>query len=275
MLQCEPRRVPVGSTAGTGAQRDLAFDQRADSYSAAATVQRHLVNWLGAWIAEPEPADGATVVEVGAGDGLFTEILARRYPRLTAIDIAPRMVEQGRRRLPDVKWCVADAWQLGDVARSIPYAEPIVDDGSIDRLFSASLLHWCERPLQVLQRWRRLVRPEGRMLHGFYIAPTLGEWQHVAGCSSPVRWRTAAQWQHSFREAGWRILRCESRRHVQRFGSAIELVRFLHRTGAVVPRRVSAGLLRRWIAEYDRRFGGADGWHGVPSTWTFFRIELA
>lgn len=47
MLQCEPRRVPGASAAGTGAQRDLAFDRRADSYSAAATVQRHLVNWLG------------------------------------------------------------------------------------------------------------------------------------------------------------------------------------------------------------------------------------
>jgi len=273
-LQCEPRPASGVSADCADPPCELAFDRRAGSYSATAIVQRHLIHWLGEWVAEPTSAGNATVVEVGAGDGLFTALLAKYSSRLTAIDIAPRMVERGRRRLPQVTWRVADAWQLGDCAGSVVLPEPPAGRGAIDQLFSASLLHLCERPLEVLRQWRRLVRPGGRMLHGFYIAPTLCEWQSVTSDHSPVRWRTASQWQSYFGAAGWRIHRCESRKHIQRFGSAIDLLRFLHRTGAVVTRRSPVGQLRRWIAEYDRRFSGAEGGSDVPSTWMFFRIEL-
>lgn len=275
ILQHEPRRIPAATATGIEQPRGLAFDRRAHSYAAAATVQRHLIDWLGEWVEQPRHANSKTALEVGAGNGLFTELLATRYERLTALDIAPRMVEHGRHRLPQVAWRTADAWQLGNAAQLPPRpSAPLNELGPVDRLFSASLLHWCEHPVEVLHRWRKLLRPAGRMLHAFYIAPTLPEWHSVVGGYSPVRWRTESQWLDIFREAGWHVLRSGTRAHVERFASAIELLRFLHLTGAIVPHRVPVGQLRRWINDYDHKFGHPQNQTGIPSTWTFLRIEL-
>ena len=263
-LQSDPESALVaarGSRRGARrtTARDLAFDRRADSYARFAVVQHRLAAWLAEWL---EPADAAadvTALELGAGDGLFTRFLAPRYAPLTAVDIAPRMVDEGRRGMPCVAWRVADAWQL--------------DGEPVDRLFSASLLHWCHDPVAVLRRWRRLTRPGGRMLHGFYVAPTLAEWQSLAAARSPVEWRSPTQWIAYFREAGWSVLRNEAQTRVERFASALDLFRFLHHTGAVAPRRTPVASFRRMIADYDRNFRSTPGGAAVASTWTFFRIE--
>lgn len=238
---------------------NLPFNRRADSYRVHAVVQRRLATWLAEWIEPAEKLGKLTALEVGAGDGLFTDFLVSRCPQLTATDIAHRMVELGKQRLPQVDWCVSDAWQL--------------ESRPVDRLYSASLLHWCDDPAAVLRRWRRFVNPNGRMLHGCYVSPTLTEWQSIAGDYSPVQWRDALQWQALLSDAGWRIVRCETTEHVQRFDSARHFFRFLHCTGAVPPRQTPVTKLRCLIREYQRRFASNTGPHGVRSTWTLMRVE--
>lgn len=237
------------------------FNDRADSYAQAAVVQRSLAVWLAEWLEPIEQTRRLTALELGPGNGLFTRVLAPRFDCLTAVDDAPRMVEQGRCALPEVEWEVGDAWQI----ERLP----------ADRVYSASLLQWCDEPMPVLSRWLSLAKTGVRMLHGFYVAPTLDEWQTIAQSQSPVRWRSSEEWIACFREAGWNVLRSESRSHVHRFPSALELVRFFHRTGATTARQTSAGGLRKMISAYDNRFPAADGTPGVRSMWTFFRIEVA
>ena len=237
-----------------------AFEDRATSYSRLAIVQRHLANWLAEWLEPPRIAAWQTALEFGAGDGLFTQFAADRYASYIATDIAPRMVQLGRRRLPHVTWQEADAWDSKG---------PMVD-----RLFSASLLQWCPTPEQVLRRWRDIVAPGGRMLHGFYVLPTLAEWYSVAPYRPPLEWHTANDWQRFFRKAGWRVLRCDCRTHSQAFPSALELVRFLRHTGATCGASPSIGDLRQQIVAYNREFSLRDRHGGVRSTWTMFRIEV-
>lgn len=237
----------------------LTFDQRADSYSQAAVVQRELATWLAQWL-EPSGQTGClAALELGAGDGMFTRHLAGRFSRLAAVDQAPRMVARGRRLLPDVTWCVGNAWQLGGLR--------------VDRLYSSSLLHFSGDPAAVLRHWRTVVSRGGRMLHGFYAAPTLAEW-HSLGLAPPlVQWRSPSQWQEYFRESGWTVLRWQSQQRQQRFPSARALARFFQQTGVVAPRRTSVGRLRRLLGEYERRFSHPDGSSGVATTWTFCRVE--
>lgn len=235
------------------------FNERADTYRESAVVQRELAAWLAEWLEPAEQLAGLTALELGAGDGLFTALLASRVRRLTAIDAAPRMVARGAEHVPQIAWRTGNAWQLADE--------------QVDRLYSASLLQWCDRPQATLRRWQRLVKPGGRMLHGFYIAPTLAEFESLTGAPPAVAWRSGDQWLEALRAAGWEVIRSESQTRLFRFSSALELLRFFHRTGAAMPRGIGPGALRRLLAEYDRRFAHALG--GVGSTWTFFRVEVA
>ena len=236
-----------------------AYDDRAASYSRLAIVQRGLASWLAEWLEESRTAAWQTALEFGAGDGLFSRFAVDRYANFVATDISPRMVEQGRGRLPHVTWQVADAWD---------YAGP-----AVDRLFSASLLQWCPDPQRVLNQWRSVTQPGGRMLHGFYVAPTLAEWYSIAGDKSPLEWRNANRWRQLFHEAGWTIVRSESRTYVQEFPSGLELLRFLRHTGATCGSSPTIAELRRHITTYERKFPARDTAGGVTSTWTMFRIE--
>lgn len=240
------------------------FNERADTYAESAVVQRELAAWLAQWLEPAEAVGALTALELGAGDGLFTRRLVERIGRVTAIDSASRMVERGAVLVPQARWRCADAWRLEPDA---------IGTAPVDRLYSSSLLQWCDDPVDALYRWRPLVKPGGRMLHGFYVAPTLAEWESLSGIEPAVAWRTHEQWSELFHAAGWRVLRQEVDKRTFRFDSALALLRFFHRTGAATLRRLGAGALRRLLAEYDRRFG--DGKSGVTSTWAFCRIEAS
>lgn len=237
------------------------FNAKAGSYARHAVVQRQLARWLAEWLEPVERMASLTALEFGSGDGQFTRMLAARFSRVIAIDSAPQMVARGTRLLPRMEWRVADAWS--------------VKNRPVDRLFSASLLQWCDDPASVLRHWRTLAKREAKMLHGFYVAPTLIEWQSMEEWSSPIEWRGPQQWETYFRDAGWTLLRSEAERRELRFSSALELLRFFHRTGAITPRNTPLATLRRMIAAYDCKFRCGEFGSPVTSTWTFFRIEVA
>lgn len=254
-MSCHPV-APINS-----AELLRAYESRASSYSRSAIVQRGLAKWLAGWLGNPRLAAWQTALELGAGDGIFTRYAADRYARYIATDISPRMVEQGRRRLPHISWRVADAWD---------YTGP-----RVDRIFSSSLLQWCPEPANILRRWREVALPGGRMLHGIYILPTLTEWYSLTDATSPLEWRTASEWLQLFREAGWIVLRSDCRTYVQEFPSGRDFVRFLRHTGATCWNSPTFGELRRRITTYEHKFPARGLRGGVTSTWNMFRIEVA
>jgi SAM-dependent methyltransferase len=74
---------------------------------------------------------GDDVLEVGPGPGMTTDILRLRAPRLTSIEIDPRLADALKRRLQDTNAKVVE----GD-ATAMPFA-----DGSFSGAVSFTMLH--------------------------------------------------------------------------------------------------------------------------------------
>jgi SAM-dependent methyltransferase len=85
----------------------------------------------------------ASVLDVGAGTGMFTYWWSRRTPAVTGLELSENMIERS---------AVPDLLQVGDA-----YELPFPDD-SFDIVFAASLLHHLERPVDALKEMRRVAR---------------------------------------------------------------------------------------------------------------------
>lgn len=96
---------------------------------------------------------GRRVLDVGAGDGNFALAAARRGALVTACDLSPVLVEQGRRRSKDdgqeIEWLVADAEAL-----------PLADE-SFDLTGSCFGAMYAPRPSRATAELFRVTRPGG------------------------------------------------------------------------------------------------------------------
>jgi len=220
-----------------------------------AGVQRAMAEWLAEWL--PAERKGRAL-ELGAGPGLFTQLLEPWDGSLTASDISPAMCALGRQALPTVHWEVMTA--------------EAPESGPWDWIFSSSMLQWVADPAAAFAAWRGCLAPNGRLLSGFFVNDSLSEWRQLAGDSTPLAWRTPAEWRACLQRAGFRVLRDEAKTRVFSHPSAHAFLRSLHGVGAAPARRFPGARLRRLLKEYEARHGSPQG---VRATWTFYRIEAA
>lgn len=94
--------------------------------------------------------EARTVVDLGAGTGHLTGLLARRWPaaRITGVDGDAAMAERARAEHPELTWVTADlrTW------------EP---DGPVDVVYSNAALHWLDGHDTVFPRIRSWLAPGG------------------------------------------------------------------------------------------------------------------
>lgn len=109
----------------------------------------------GAWAvaAAAGPGDGCSALEVAAGTGSLALDLTARGWQVTAVDIAPRLIEAGRTPAriadQDIRWREASM-----------YALP-APDGSVDLVASSFGLVFAADPQEMLAEARRVLRPGG------------------------------------------------------------------------------------------------------------------
>jgi ubiquinone/menaquinone biosynthesis C-methylase UbiE/DNA-binding transcriptional ArsR family regulator len=96
------------------------------------------------------------VVDLGAGEGILSQLLARRARTVTCIDSSKAMVEVGT-RLAQENGFDNLSYRLGDI-ESVP-----LPDASQDLALLSQALHHAEKPARALTEAARVLRPGGRL----------------------------------------------------------------------------------------------------------------
>ncbi len=96
------------------------------------------------------------IVDLGAGEGTFSQLLARRARHVIAIDNSPKMVEFGA-KLAAENGVANLEFRLGDLE-----AVPLPDE-TVDLAFFSQSLHHAIRPPVALAEAYRILRPGGRV----------------------------------------------------------------------------------------------------------------
>jgi 2-polyprenyl-3-methyl-5-hydroxy-6-metoxy-1,4-benzoquinol methylase len=116
------------------------------------------------WVVAQIPLSASnTVLDVAAGTGLFGRAVAHAVSSVTAVDITPEMIEQGRTRakadgVPNLEW------QLGS-AEALPFA-----DASFDVVMSRYAIHHFADPQAVLKEMSRVCKTGGLVVNVDMVA---------------------------------------------------------------------------------------------------------
>jgi ArsR family transcriptional regulator len=97
------------------------------------------------------------VADLGAGEGLLSQLLARRAKSVWCIDNSPRMVEVGS-ELARKNGLANLHYKLGDI-EAVPLA-----DHSVDVALLSQALHHAQHPQRAILEARRILRPGGQIL---------------------------------------------------------------------------------------------------------------
>lgn len=113
-----------------------------------------------------------TVADLGAGEGLVSQLIAHRAERVWCIDNSPRMVEVGT-ELARKNGLANLTYKLGDI-ESVP-----LPDRSVDLAILSQALHHASHPQTAVNEACRILKPGGQLLvldlkeHGFEKAREL------------------------------------------------------------------------------------------------------
>jgi ubiquinone/menaquinone biosynthesis C-methylase UbiE/DNA-binding transcriptional ArsR family regulator len=98
-----------------------------------------------------------TVADLGAGEGMISQLLARRSEKVWCIDNSPRMVEVGREFA--AKHNLANLeYKLGDI-EEVP-----LPDRSVDLALLSQALHHGRRPQVAVREAFRILKPGGQIV---------------------------------------------------------------------------------------------------------------
>lgn len=146
------------------------FAQAADTYDAAAVLQREIADRLLARL-EVVRLQPQVILDIGCGTGYDLRQLSKRYPRaqVLGLDIAESMTRRARRRLG--RWrriSGRSMFACGDAER-LPFGT-----ASMDMVVSNLALQWCD-PRIVFAEARRVLRPGGLLMFTTFGPDTLRE----------------------------------------------------------------------------------------------------
>lgn len=111
------------------------------------------------------PPDAMRVLDVGCGDGFLAARLARRVPRVVAVDVDAPVLQRARERFPDapVEWVHGDVLTMDGLGR-------------FHAVVSNAALHHFPDTRAALRRLRSLVAPGGNLVIGALARPG---WRHL------------------------------------------------------------------------------------------------
>ncbi|MET0291321.1 MAG: malonyl-ACP O-methyltransferase BioC [Steroidobacteraceae bacterium] len=245
-----------------------AFDRASSRYEAAARLQASVRATLLERVDELTTGVAPTViVDVGAGTGVATAALRKRFrrARVIALDLAPGMLaEAGKHR----RW-----WRSFDRVRADAGQLPFADH-SVDVLFSSLMLQWFDDPALVFAEAARVLKPGGLLAFSTFGPETLRELRNAWAEADPEgvhvnRFIDVHDLGSALQRTGFAEPVLDVDRHRQSCADVFELLRGLQAIGA---HNVNAGRARTltgrqrfgtMVAAYER----ARAPTGLPATW--------
>ncbi len=97
------------------------------------------------------------IADLGAGEGMISQLLAPRAKKVIAVDLSPKMVEVGR-RLARENGLERLEFREGDMET------PPIKAGTVDIAILSQALHHAESPPRALAAARAILKPGGRLL---------------------------------------------------------------------------------------------------------------
>lgn len=149
------------------------------------------------------------------------------------------MLEEGKARLPFVRWEKQDAWILGS--------------RKADRIYACSLLQWSTNPVEALNQWREALQDDGRLLTCFFIRGSLEEFTHLDPNFPAFPWKCEKEWIETFSASNLEILRSETRSDVVSYQSPRAALRHIHDIGAISENRMKPFELKRLLEVSKKR----------------------
>jgi trans-aconitate methyltransferase len=97
---------------------------------------------------------GEQILDLGCGTGTLTAEIAGTGAHVVGVDRSPEMVEEARRKFPDLRFEVCDA-------RVVTFSR------EFDAVFSNAALHWIPDAARVVEGVSRALKPGGRFVAEF------------------------------------------------------------------------------------------------------------
>jgi ArsR family transcriptional regulator len=97
------------------------------------------------------------IADLGAGEGTFSQLLARRSKKVIAVDNSEKMVEYGR-ELAAKHGIKNLEYRKGDL-EDVP-----IKDGAVDLAFFSQALHHAQHPERAVGEAFRILKPDGRIV---------------------------------------------------------------------------------------------------------------
>lgn len=206
----------------------LGFERAADSYDAAAVLQREVGDRLLERLAYVK-MQPQRVLDIGCGTGVLTEQLLQHYKKATVlgVDLAESMA---RRTAQRGGWFRKPKTLSAD-ASALPFAA-----ASMDMLVSNLMLQWCNDLPQAFTEWGRVLRPDGLVMFATFGPDTLKElraaWQQVDGHSHVSQFVDMHDVGDALLQAGFRDPVMDMERITLTYDAVPDLLRDLKAIGA-------------------------------------------
>ena len=242
-----------------------AFGRASGSYDAAARLQAVVRDELLSRL-DGLPIEPTVVLDLGAGTGLASEALKRRYRRsqVIAMDLAEGMLQAARKhsRFWRPIRCVA-----GDATR-LP-----LRDASVDLVFSSLVLQWCGMLDDAFAEIARVLKPGGLLLFSSFGPDTLRElreaWATVDDAVHVNAFVDMHDLGSALQRAGFSEPVLDVDRHVRHYDDTMALMRELKAIGAhnVNTGRSRALTGRGALARMNRAYEALRRPLGLPATY--------
>ncbi len=129
-----------------------AFNRAASTYGQVARVQKKIAEHAASLVPQKEYGK---ILELGCGNGNFTQSLVNQSNTILATDISKGMLAVAEQRLSafdNVSVGQADCYNTG------------LEAGAYDTVFMANLIHVVAEPDKLIKEVRRLLKADGRLI---------------------------------------------------------------------------------------------------------------